>query len=172
MRSVRCININNSGFSLIELIIALAILAFGLLASMQLLLVSVQGNNQTRMRDRANYEISRLIEKYKFLPFPSDATAPFDTPTDNILVDMTYDSSNNYYYKEETLNDVPITLRTTITLFEPTGSATPDDDTDDSWDVTNNPVSAELAEIVISATWTDRYGNSHKISKVFQKVKL
>lgn len=160
------------GFSLIELMIALAILAFGLLASLQMLLTAVQSNNVTRMRDRANYEISRLIERYKFVPFPSTNTSPFTQPSDNLLVGMTYDNTNQYYYKEETLNDVPITLKTTITLFAPTGTATPTDTTDDAWTVTDNPVAAQMAEIIVEATWTDSLGNSHKIRKVYQKVKL
>jgi type II secretion system protein I len=62
----------NSGFTLIEVLVALAIFAIGILALTSLQAVYIGGNSSARMQTEATTLAAQMLERLKILPFEHD----------------------------------------------------------------------------------------------------
>ena len=62
----------SSGFTLIEVLVALAIFAIGILALTSLQAVYIGGNSSARMQTKATTLAAQTLERLKILPFEHD----------------------------------------------------------------------------------------------------
>jgi prepilin-type N-terminal cleavage/methylation domain-containing protein len=75
-----------AGFSLIELIISMAILSVGLFAGIRVFPVGLGASKRAEMRSRAAFAAQRTIESLKLTPWEDLATGETTTETDGFGV--------------------------------------------------------------------------------------
>ena len=76
---------SNSGFTLIEVLIALAIFAIGILALTSLQAVYIGGNSSARMQTEATSLAAQWLERLKILPYAHDDLDPVGNPHRQIV---------------------------------------------------------------------------------------
>ena len=70
----------NSGFTLIEVLFAMAIFAIGILALTSLQAVYIGGNSSARMQTEATTLAAQWLERLKILPYAHDDLDPVGNP--------------------------------------------------------------------------------------------
>lgn len=95
----------NSGFTLIEVILAIAIIAIGMFAVMSLVTIVIKGNTQSKRVTTATTMAQDKMEYFKGISYGS-ITA----------LSGTYTVSNDYYLEAPMLKDIPGTDTTTVTV--------------------------------------------------------
>jgi type II secretion system protein I len=72
--------INNAGFTLIEVLVAMAIFAIGILALTSLQAVYIGGNSSARMQTEATTLAAQWLERLKILPYGHTDLDPAGNP--------------------------------------------------------------------------------------------
>jgi len=75
----------NKGFTLIEVLVAVAIFAIGILALTSLQAVYIGGNSSARMQTEATTLAAQWLERLKILPYAHDDLDPVGNPHRQIV---------------------------------------------------------------------------------------
>ena len=75
----------NSGFTLIEVLVAIVIFAIGILALTSLQAVYIGGNSSARMQTEATTLAAQSLERLKILPYAHDDLDPVGNPHRQIV---------------------------------------------------------------------------------------
>ena len=110
MRISACSN-EERGFTLIEIMIALTLLAFGLLATGQLLFVAAGSGSLARSKSTAGIAAQNMLESlgaaYRQNPLASDLTVGTHGPVRTQVANPTDGSTLNLFAVSWTVNGVP-----------------------------------------------------------------
>jgi len=100
--------INNRGFTLIEVMITLAIFSIGILAIAGLQISSINGNSSARIQTEATTLAVERLERLVALPYDHSDLDPSNNPHQA--------ASGSYTIVWDVNEDVPITLTKTINI--------------------------------------------------------
>jgi prepilin-type N-terminal cleavage/methylation domain-containing protein len=77
--------LGNNGFTLIEVLVATAIFAIGILALTSLQAVYIGGNSSARMQTEATPLAAQWLERLKILPYAHDDLDPVGNPHQQVV---------------------------------------------------------------------------------------